>query len=450
MLLLDGNTPAAGTEPMKEHQHLPWRNWSGYVQCVPRRTLEIHNEEALANVIADCREQQRGLRVVGSGHSFTPLVQTEDTLVNLDHFQGLINIDESKGIAEVWAGTKLAALGEILHQHGLAQENLGDINVQSIAGAVSTGTHGTGTQFAGIANQVVGLTLIDGQGRTWECDQFRNPELFQAARVSLGALGIISKVRLQTVPAYKLHYQSKRDQLDTCMGDLARHLEENRNFEFYWFPYSDRVQLKKMNETEAAPTNIGWGKKFNDVVLENYAFWVLSESCRLVPALCAPVSKLCAALVGADERVDWSHRLYATPRLVRFQEMEYNVPRKYFAQVIEEIRQVTADRKFRVHFPLECRFAAPDDIWLSPGYQRETAYIAVHMYRNMPWQEYFHAIEAIFLKYDGRPHWGKWHSLTEKQLAERYPRWQAFNDLRRELDPQGLFLNAHLRRLFDQ
>lgn len=434
---------------MKETKHQPWRNWSGYVTCTPQSTVHIENEQHLAECIAARAEQGGGMRVVGSGHSFTPLVQTDDTLVNLDQFQGLISMDESKGTAEVWAGTKLHALGDLLHERGRAQENLGDINVQSIAGAISTGTHGTGRAFPGIANQVVGLTLIDGRGREWQCDQFHNPELFQAARVSLGALGIISRVTLKTIPAYKLHYRSARASLDQCMADLTQHLQNHRNFEFYWFPYSDRVQLKQMNETDAAPSNIGWGKKFNDVVLENYAFWFLSETCRWLPSLCAPVSKLCAAMVGADERVDWSHRLYATPRMVRFQEMEYNVPRHYFPQVVEEIRKVTADRKFRVHFPLECRFAAPDDIWLSPGYQRETAYIAVHMYRNMPWQEYFRAIEQIFLKYEGRPHWGKWHSLTAKELSARYPRWSAFQEFRAELDPQGLFINGHLRRLFD-
>ncbi|MBO1317859.1 D-arabinono-1,4-lactone oxidase [Acanthopleuribacter pedis] len=434
---------------MKETEHQPWRNWSGYVRCTPQRTVHIEQEKQLADLIAARSEQGGPLRVVGSGHSFTPLVQTEDTLVNLDGFQGLIHMDEGKGTAEVWAGTKLHALGEMLHEHGRAQENLGDINVQSIAGAISTGTHGTGHAFPGIANQVIGLTFIDGRGRTWECDTFHNPELFNAARVSLGSFGMISRVKLQTVPAYKLHYRSARASLDDCMGDLDSHIHNNRNFEFYWFPYSDRVQLKQMNETEAEPSNIGWGKKFNDVVLENYAFWFLSETCRWLPRLCAPVSKLCAAMVGADERVDWSHRLYATPRLVRFQEMEYNVPRECFPDVVAEIRKLTAERKFRVHFPLECRFAAPDNIWLSPGYQRETAYIAVHMYRNMPWQEYFHAIEKIFLKYEGRPHWGKWHSLTGKQLAERYPKWSEFQGFRKELDPNGLFLNPHLRRLMD-
>ncbi|CAM2066918.1 FAD-binding protein [Sulfidibacter corallicola] len=436
------NTPT-GPSPITN-----WSNWSGLVTCRPQNYVQPRSEEELAELVRTSRAEGREVRVVGSGHSFTPLVQTDDTLVNLDRLAGMIGCEARSLQATVHSGTKLHALGEMLFERGLAQENLGDINVQSIAGAISTGTHGTGIRFPGIAQQVIGMKLVDGKGEVVSCGIRENPELFNAARVSLGALGIISSLTLQCVPAYKLHYRSERATLENCLADLDRHREDNRNFEFYWFPYSDRVQLKFMNETDREPTNVGIGKKFNDVVLENYAFWLLSTACRWFPSLCSSVSKLCASLVSADERTDWGHRIYATPRMVRFQEMEYNIPREAFPEVVREIRAKTAERRFKVHFPLECRFAARDDIWLSPSHQRDSAYVAVHMFKGMPWQDYFQALEKIFLAYDGRPHWGKWHSLTQRELADRYPRWADFLELRATHDPDGVFLNSHLRRLF--
>ena len=427
---------------------MKWSNWSGLVTSRPERLAQPETEAALAALIRDCGKQNKTLRPVGAGHSFTPLVATDQVLLNLDKMSGLIHADRQALQAEVFAGTRLNSLGHLLFDADMAQENLGDIDVQSIAGAAVTGTHGTGPQFGIIASQIEGLSLIDGKGDLITCSATDKPDLFNAARVSLGALGMISRVRLRLKPAYRLRYVSRRADFFETLARMDELANNHRNFEFYWFPYSDRVQLKLTDETQEPAKDAGLGKQLNDLLLENGAFWVLSQMCRFAPPLCAPVSKLCAALISESTRTDWSHRIYATQRLVRFQEMEYNVPREALADVLRAIHARMAERQYRVHFPIEIRFAGSDDIWLSPANGRDSAYVAIHMFKGMPFETYFRDIQDIFLAHDGRPHWGKWHNLEAAQLAAKYSRWQDFLNLRAEVDPDGVFLSPYLKRLF--
>ncbi|MDJ0839353.1 MAG: D-arabinono-1,4-lactone oxidase [Acidobacteriota bacterium] len=425
-----------------------WSNWSGLVKAEPARMEKPETEAQLADLVKQCAQEGKTLRPVGAGHSFTPLAATDQVLLSLDAMSGLISVDSEKKHAEVFAGTRLKALGELLYSRGLAMENLGDIDVQSIAGAAVTGTHGTGPQFGIIATQIEGLTLIDGKGDLITCSADENPELFRAARVSLGALGVITRVRLKLLPAYRLRYTSKRAGFFETLERMDSYADRHRNFEFYWFPHSDRVQLKLTDRTEDTAKGAGLTKQLNDLILENGAFWVLSQMCRFAPSLCAPVSKLCAALISEGSRVDWSHRIFATQRLVKFQEMEYNIPRQNLAEALRAVHAKTAERNYRVHFPIEVRFVAADDIMLSPANGRESAYVAVHMFKGMPFETYFREIEEIFLSFDGRPHWGKWHSLAAPRPAPKYPRWQDFQDLRAAHDPGGVFLNPYLKNLF--
>jgi len=391
----------------------------------------------------------RHVRVVGSGHSFTPLVQTDDILMSLDNLQGVEEIDAEHGRVTVLGGTKLKHLGDVLFAYGLAQENLGDINVQSIAGAISTGTHGTGVRFGSLATQVEGLTLVTASGELLECSPEHNPDIFKAAQVSLGTLGVIAKVTLRVVPAKRLHYTGQRKKLAECLTHLEQYKQENSHFEFFWFPYTEWVQAKFLNETAEPPSkNTFWGT-FNKIVLENWVYWLLSECNRLAPGLSKTVCNISASSIASIDEINYSHLLYATPRMVRFQEMEYNIPAEHTRTVINEISECINREQFQVHFPLECRFVHADNIWLSPAYQRDSAYIAVHMYRGMPYQSYFEHIEEIFRRYNGRPHWGKMHTRTAAELAALYPHWHDFRRIRAALDPQGIFLNAYLGKLFD-
>jgi len=425
-----------------------WQNWSGNIQCVPEKMRFPKDEEQLLNIIRKCARKNQKVRVVGAGHSWTPLCETDQVLIALDRYQGIDSIDTKKMQATVYAGTKLKELGEALFEYGLAMENLGDIDEQTIAGAVSTGTHGTGLQFGIIPTQVIGFTLITADGELLECSNELHPDIFKAAQVSLGVLGVISKITLQCVPAYKLKFFSHRESLESCLLNLERYNQENRNFEFYWFPYSDLVQSKFSNITDEPAEDNNFFNYLSDVVLENGVFGLASEVTRWVPSTSAPISKFVSQAVATVTKVNWSHRVYAMPRLVKFNEMEYNIPIEQFEDVFLEIKECMEQQKFKVHFPTENRVVKRDDIYLSPAYGRDSAHISIHVYKGKPYKKYFKAMEAIFRNHNGRPHWAKMHYLTANELADLYPMWNKFLQIRQELDPNGMFLNGYLQQLF--
>jgi FAD-linked oxidoreductase len=424
-----------------------WHNWSSSVKSVPKAVVTPASLEELAKLVSGYAKEGRRVRVVGAGHSFTPLVYTDDVLMSLDNMQGIESIDAEKNHVTIWGGTRLHKLGNDLLAKGLAQENLGDIDVQSIAGAISTGTHGTGTRFGTIPTQVVGLTLVTGTGEILECSEERNPDIFKAAQTSFGVLGIIAKVTLRAVPAKRLHYKGHRERLSSVLANLERYKQENSHFEFFWFPNTDWVQAKFINETEEPATKTNFLGTLNKIVLENWVYWVISEMCRIAPSFSTTASKISAAGVASINEVDYSHRLFATPRMVKFQEMEYNLPAEHLPTVLQQVAATIREQKINVHFPVECRFVKGDDIWLSPAYQRDSAYIAVHMYKGMPYAKYFRVCEAIYQNYQGRPHWGKMHTLDYRTFARLYPHWHDFLRIRERLDPQGMFLNDYLRAM---
>ena len=397
----------------------------------------------LVDVVKDANGGGRRIRVVGAGHSFTRLVETNDTLVSLDRIAGVVSADAASHRATVWAGTRLKDLGANLFDFGLAQENLGDIDEQSIAGAISTGTHGTGVNVGSIATQVEELTMITGAGDVIHCSEESNADIFKAAQVSFGALGIIAQVTLRLSHTYRLRRESRRAMLNDCLENLEQLKRANRNYEFFWFPYSEFCQSKTLNVTSDTPTPVN---KFN-LMMENRVFHMLSECCRIFPRLSSSISRLSGRLIPTVSEVNYSHRIFPTPRLVRFQEMEYNVPTEEFIDALLEIRDCIKRRRFAVHFPVECRFVRADNIWLSPASGRDSAYLAVHMYQGMPHREFFDAIEPILQRHKGRPHWGKMHTMTAEQLSALYPCWDDFCRLRAELDPKGVFLNQYLEEM---
>jgi len=424
-----------------------WQNWSASVKSAPQAVVKPASLQELAKLIGTYAREGRHVRVVGAGHSFTPLVYTDDVLISLDNMQGIESIDAENNHVTIWGGTRLHKLGDDLLANGLAQENLGDIDVQSIAGAISTGTHGTGTSFGTIPTQVVGLTLVTANGEILACSETHNPEVFKAAQTSFGTLGIIAKVTLRAVPAKRLHYKGHRERLSGVLANLERYKQENSHFEFLWFPRTDWVQAKFINETDEPVTKTNFLGTLNKIVLENWVYWAISEMCRLVPPFSTTGSKISAAGVANIDEVDYSHRLFATPRMVKFQEMEYNLPAEHAPAVLRRIDESIKQHRINVHFPVECRFVKGDDIWLSPAYQRDSTYIAVHMYKGMPYTNYFRQVEAIHREYQGRPHWGKMHTQDHRTFSQLYPRWSDFLRVRQQLDPQGMFLNDYLREM---
>src|SRR5947209_3072604 len=262
-----------------------WHNWSGSVQCKPRQIAKPANIDALVRIIKACNSDNRHVRVVGSGHSFTPLVQTNDVLMSLKYIQGIEEIDTKRSTVTVLAGTQLNTLGEALYARGLAQENLGGIDVQSVAGAISTGTHGTGVRFGTLSTQVDGLTLVTATGELLECSPERNPDIFKAALVSLGTLGVIAKVKLRVVPAKRLHFKSHREGLSDCLTNLQQYNQEHSHFELFWFPHTPWVQAKFLNETEARESKSSLWGNFNKMLLKIGFYCLYFDSCRLLPRL---------------------------------------------------------------------------------------------------------------------------------------------------------------------
>lgn len=434
---------------MAPSQTRSWHNWSGSVQCKPRQIARPASIEALLQIINACSNDNRHVRVVGSGHSFTPLVQTDDVLLSLERLQGIEEIDAGRGIVTVLAGTPLKTLGEALYARGLAQENLGGIDAQTLAGAISTGTHGTGIRFGSLSTQVAGLTLVTAAGELLECSAEQHPDIFQAAQVSLGTVGVIARVKLRVVPAKRLHFKSRRERFSDCLTNFEHYNQTNSHFELFWFPHTPWVQAKFLNETELPVSKSSLWGNFNRVVVENGIYWLLSECCRLLPPLSSAVSSISTIGITPVHEVNYSHRLYVAPRVVGVQAMEYALPVKYAQTALREIEACINRHRFQVHCPLGCRFVRADDIWLSPAYQRDSVYIAAHMYRGMAYKAYFQYIEEILQHYNGRPHWGKMHAQDAARLAALYPRWHDFRRVRAALDPQGLFLNDYLRQLLD-
>ncbi|BBL80781.1 L-gulonolactone oxidase [Rubrobacter xylanophilus] len=422
-----------------------WRNWSGTVTAAPRRIVDCRTVEDVVVAVREVADRGGTLRPVGAGHSFTPLCATDDTLLRVDGLTGVVATAD--GRVRVRAGTRLRDLGRALAERGLAPINLGDIDRQTLAGATATGTHGTGARLGTLSSQLTALRLVLPSGEVVRCDPQVEPDLFDAARVGLGALGVVVEAELAVLPGYRLHTLVRHADLDEVLADLDGLLHRHRHVEFYWFPYGTHVQLKIADPTDAPEAHSGW-EQFNEVVLENGALWAISELCRLVPPLTRPVARNLGRLVARRERVAAAHRAFATPRWVRFVEMEYAVPRPAFTAVLEGIREVIVRSRPAVHFPIECRFVAADDAWLSPAYGRDSAYIAVHQYRGMSYEAYFRAVEEVLVSHGGRPHWGKLHRRRAEDLASSYPAWERWLDVRGRVDPRGALLNPHLRRLF--
>ena len=434
---------------MMKKRHV-WKNWSESVHCEPEHFIEPNNLSQLQSIVRHAYKTGRKIRVVGAGHSFTPLVATSDTIISLQHLVGIDQIDRTNHHVTVWGGTNLKELGEQLWEQGYAMENLGDINKQTIAGAISTGTHGTGIHFGSISTQAVGITLLQANGDMIEINETNESSLLQAAQLSLGMLGIIIKVTLKVLPAYQLVGHSYRLSLEDSLQQLMALRSNHRNMEFYWFPFTNTVQIKTMNMADATVelANKKQHNMFKKIVIENGLFWMMSEVSRIVPKSAKAISTLSAIGIPVGTETDASHAILATPRLVKFQEMEYSVPMEHVETILRTIDAVIRKEQYAVHFPIECRFVKRDDIWLSPSYERDSAYIAIHMYKGMDFSPYFQALEKILKQYEGRPHWGKMHTMNKAEVQAAYPRLHDFIDVRNRLDERGIFLNEYMHHLF--
>jgi FAD-linked oxidoreductase len=420
-----------------------WRNWTGDQRCRPAELIRPRDRDELAATIAAAASAGRKVSVAGSGHSFTEAALTGGTMVDLGGLHGVIDADRSSGLVKVGAGTVLADLNEELHRLGLAMENLGDIDRQTIAGAISTGTHGTGAKLRNISAQVDAVEMVLADGGVRELNA-AEPGLLRAARVGVGALGAISAVTLRCVPAFVLRRVDSPAPREEVFDTFEERAAANDHFELFTFPYADSALVLERNRVEGPPRPRGrLASYLNDVVLENWALEALSAAGRAFPGAIPRLSRLAAALASGGKTVDRSDRVFASQRRVRFTEMEYGVPRERGPEAARRVIEWVRSNRYPVFFPIEMRVAAGDDALLSPSHERDTTYIAVHQYRGMEWRPYFEAVEAIMGDYGGRPHWGKRHFQTAATLAPRYPAWARFQAARGELDPERVFSNEY-------
>jgi FAD-linked oxidoreductase len=441
-----------------------WQNWAGTAKATPARRYWPRTAEAIADAVRDAAMAGLAVRALGSGHSFTSAAATDGAAIDLSSWTGVVAADASTGLVTVRSGTTLRDLNVALDALGLAMPNMGDIDAQTISGAISTGTHGTGAGLGGIATQVEALELVTGDGEVLSVSATSHPELLQAARVSIGALGVISTVTLRCVPAFQLAADERPMPTGEVLDRFDELAADNDHFEFYWFPYGRNALVKRNNRitgpsasaasalpaAAGRPASLasspmpGWRRFYEYEVMENAAFGALCRTGRAVPSLVRPLGKLAAATLSARSYSAGSHHVFVTPRRVRFVESEYAVPRESVLEVIAELRRAVPRLSQPVMFPVEVRVAAADDTWLSTAYGRDTAYIAIHQYTGMSYAEYFAAFESIMASVGGRPHWGKMHTLDASRLAELYPRFADFLGARDQADPERRFANPYL------
>jgi L-gulono-1,4-lactone dehydrogenase len=453
-----------------------WRNWAGDQRCRPARVIAPRSREELAEAVGAAAAAGEKVSVAGSGHSFTETAMTDGTMLRLAALRGVLDADPASGLVRVAGGTVLRELNEELAALGLALENLGDIDAQTIAGAISTGTHGTGAGLANISARVEAIELVTADGKVRELSAGgstaasagaaretgattagaeptdggspTDADLLRAARIGIGALGAISAVTIRCVPAFTLRRVDSPHPREEVLDRFEALAAGSDHFELFTFPYSDRALVLERNRTEEPPAPRGrLAAYLNDVVLENWTLEAFSATGKALPRAIPALARVAGVLASGGRYVDRSDRAFVNDRRVRFTEMEYAIPREHGPEAVRRVVEWVRSNRYPVFFPIEVRVAAPDDADLSTAHERPTAYVAVHQYRGMEWRPYFEAVESIMNDYEGRPHWGKRHFQTAATLAPRYPRWSAFQAARDALDPTRAFTNEYAERV---
>ncbi|CAM5335546.1 D-arabinono-1,4-lactone oxidase [Streptomyces aurantiogriseus] len=425
-----------------------WRNWGGNVVARPAREVTPASVDELAAAVLRAAEDGLKVKAVGTGHSFTSIAATDGVLVRPQLLTGIRAVDRDNMTVTVEAGTPLKRLNMALAREGLSLTNMGDIMEQTVSGAASTGTHGTGRESSSIAAQIKALELVTADGSVLTCSEKENPEVFAAARIGLGALGIVTALTFAVEPIFLLTAREEPMPFDKVLADFDELWAENEHFEFYWFPHTGSTNTKRNNRSAGPRKPVGqFAGWFEDEFLSNGVFQAAQWVGRAVPATVPTIARISSKALSARSYTDIPYKVFTSPRRVRFVEMEYAVPREAVTETLCELKAMVDRSGLRVSFPVEVRTAPADDITLSTASGRDSAYIAVHMVKGTPYRAYFTAAERIFTAHEGRPHWGKVHTRDAEYLAGVYPRFEEFTALRDRLDPDRLFQNDYLRRV---
>lgn len=429
-----------------------WHNWARTQRVRPQRVERPASVEAVQRAVDAAAARSLHLKAVGSGHSFSGIAVAPGVLLDLSDLRGLVSVDRDRHRVRLRGGTRLWEVPRLLAPHGLAMTNLGDIDRQTIAGAISTGTHGTGARFGGLATQVTGVVLVTADGAVRRIDEEHEPELLPAVALALGALGVIVEVELQCVPAFLLEAVEKPEPLEAVLDGLGERIAASDHFEFYWFAGTATASTKTHTRLpESAPRrSLPRARRWVDeTLMANGVYRATCAAATLAPPLASPVNRIAARTFADRSYTDVSWRAFTQSRTVRFREMEYAVALDQVVPAFRAVRALIAERRWRISFPIEVRAAAADDLWLSTAGGRATGYLAVHRYWREDPTEYFGAVEQVMRAHGGRPHWGKEHGLAADELRERYPRFDDFVALRDRLDPARMFGNPYLARVLD-
>lgn len=423
-----------------------WVNWAGNQRCVPQEILRPSGRPELQEHVAAATAAGRKVAVPGSGHSFTSAALGDDLMIDVSQLSGVIEADLATGLVKVGAGTVLADLNRELDRLGRAMVNLGDIDAQTISGAISTGTHGTGAASPNLPAQVASIDLVTADGELHELDGSGRPELLQAARIAFGSLGVITAVTLRTVPAFNLHRADVPVPLEEVLATFHELAAANDHFEFFVFPYTETALTLRRNRTDrpAAPRS-RLNRFFGDVVIENGLGDLALRATGRMPSVIPRTARFSTRFMSQAEQIDISHRCFANYRTIRFNEMEYALPREAGPEALSRVLDLIREQKMPLAMPIECRVVPADDSLIGPVSDRDSTYIAVHQHATLEWQPCFHEIERIFDSYDGRPHWGKHHFKSAETLAPLYPEWDRFAEVRDRLDPNRTFTNQYVK-----
>jgi len=425
-----------------------WRNWAGNVTASPARVRTPRSAAEVADEVIRAAADGLPVRMTGTGHSFTPTASTDGVLLRPDGLTAIRSIDERAGLVTAEAGCTMRRLNEELYARGMSLTNMGDIQVQTVAGATQTGTHGTGRDSGSIAAQIAGLELVLADGSIVTCSQDEQPELFEAARLGLGALGLVTAVTLRAEPLFLLTAREEPMRWSEVVSRLPELTTENEHFEFFWFPHSEGC-LTKRNNRSAGPASPlpRWRHWLDDEFLSNSVFGATCRLGYLAPGIIPRANSLASRALSARTYTDVPYKVFTSPRRVRFKEQEYAIPREHLADVLGEMRALLHREDWRISFPIEVRVTPADDLWLSTSSGRDSAYIAFHVYFPSPHQEYFGQTEAIMTAVGGRPHWGKMHTRDADYLSCVYPKFGDFLATRDKYDPGRRFGNAYLRQV---
>lgn len=420
-----------------------WTNWAGQQRCAPELLARPASEDELRATVARAAQQGLTIRPAGRGHSFTDACLTDGCLVDLRRMDRVLDADPATGLVRVQAGISIHDLAARLHEHRLALQNQGDIDVQAVAGALATATHGTGAGFGNLSSRVTAARIVTADGEVVEA----KGNTLKSARVSIGALGVISDVTIECVPAFRIRRVDQPEPLGEVLDSLDERVDANDHFELFAFPHTRRCLTLTSTRTDEPPrprsARAAW---IEDELVTNQLLGLLMRAGRARPKAIPRLNRLLVRALSRTEHLDDSHRVYANERKVRFTEMEYAIARAHAREALERVLELIDRRAIPVAFPIEVRFAAADDAFLSTAHDRETAYVAVHQFVGMEYEAYFRGVEEIMGDYDGRPHWGKRHYLTARELAPRYPKFKSFLNVRAKLDPDGVFVNDYVKR----